>query len=312
MVRTLLLILLLQYGFALSASARDREIIILYPETDKPYHKVYEQIIDGIRSSTKDQLRTLALAQDYDPDKAQRWLNDNKGTADALVVLGSRALRLADSLKHQLPLVAGAVDILPGKDRITGVSIRIHPADYLEHLRLLLPNSNNVVVFHTEHDTALVPVIVAEARKRDIAVTPITVTDVTGAIRSFTAVLKEADSTHTAIWFSRNVIELNTELLYPYILEESWNRHIPVFSGMISHTKRGFLFSLYPDYQGMGKALGHLIETHGHKDTVIRTTFCPTVKFALNIRTVQHLGLTPGDTTLENVDLTFPAWQTTD
>jgi putative ABC transport system substrate-binding protein len=312
MVRTLILIFLLQYGLVRLASAQERDLLILYPEAANPYQKVYQQIIDGIRSSIKDDLHTLALAQDHDLDKARRWLDKNKSTADALVVLGNRALKAAGLLNQQLPLVVGAVDILPGKDRIPGVSIRIHPADYLEHLRLLSPNSTKVVVFYNEHDKELVPLIESEARKRDITITPIPVTDVTDAIRSIAAVLKNADPANTAIWFARNVIELNTELLYPYILEESWNRHIPVFSTMISHTKRGFLFSLYPDYQGMGEALGHLIEAHVHSGIVLKTAFCPAVKFALNIRTIQHLGLTPSDRTLGNVDLTFPAWQTTD
>lgn len=312
MDRTLLLILLLQYGLVLSASAQERGLLILYPEAASPYQKVYEQIIDGIRSSTKDDLRTLALSQEYDLDKFQHWLDNNKSTADALVVLGSRALKAAGSLEHQLPLVVGAVDILPGKDPISGVSIRIHPADYLEHLQLLSPDSTHVVVFYNEQDNALVPLIEAEAHNRGMAVTPISVIDVPGAIRSIAAVLKEADPANTAIWFTRNVIELNTELLYPYVLEASWNRHIPVFSGLISHTKRGFLFSLYPDYQGMGNELGRIIEAHARKHTGLPSAFCRAVKFALNIRTVQHLGLKPGDRILQNVDLTFPAWQTTD
>jgi putative ABC transport system substrate-binding protein len=257
-------------------------------------------------------LYTLALSQDFDLDKVRHWLGDKNSSAEALVVLGSRALKAAGSLEYKLPLVAGAVDILPGRDRVTGVSIRIHPADYLEHLRLLSPDSTKVVVFYNEQDKALVPLIENEAYKRDITVTAIPVSDVAGTIRSITAVLKAADPANTAIWFTRNVIELNTELLYPYILEESWNRHIPVFSGMISHTKRGFLFSLYPDYQGMGEALGHLIEAHAYRDASSKTEFCTTAKFALNIRTVQHLGLTPEDKTMEIVDLIFPAWQTTD
>jgi putative ABC transport system substrate-binding protein len=312
MVRTLLLILLLQYGLVQLASAQERELLILYPEVASPYQKVYEKIIDGLRSSSKDNLRTLALSQDYNLDKFRRWLDNNKSTADSLVVLGSRALKAAGSINHQLPLIAGAVDILPGRDSITGVSIRIHPADYLEQLQLISPHSNHVVVFFNEQDKALVPLIEIEARRRDIAITPISVTDVPGAIRSIAAVLKDADPAYTAIWFARNVIELNTELLYPYILEASWNRQIPVFSGMISHTKRGFLFSLYPDYQGMGNELGRIIEKHARNSTGSHTVFCRAVKFALNIRTVQHLGLNPGDTILQNVDLTFPAWQTTD
>jgi putative ABC transport system substrate-binding protein len=204
------------------------------------------------------------------------------------------------------------VDILPGKDTIPGVSIRIHPRDYLTHLRLLSPNSNNIIIFYLEDDKSLIPLIETEARKHGFSVNPVRVIDAVSAIRSISAVINEADPANTAMWFTRDVIELNTELLFPYILEESWKRGIPVFSGMISHTKRGFLFSLYPDYEGIGEALGRSIEAFTSGRRALQAEFCPAVKFALNIRTVQHLGLTPNEIVLKNVDLTFPAWRTTD
>jgi putative tryptophan/tyrosine transport system substrate-binding protein len=312
MVRTLLLILLLLCGFTQPSSARDGDLLVLYPEAKIPYQKVYEQIIEGIRSSTQDNLKTLALTQDYDPNRLRHWLDDNKGSADALIVLGSRTLKSVESSEYHLPLIAGAVDLLPGKDQTPGVSIRINPSEYFERLHLLSPRSTRVIVFINEQDKALVPLIETEAHKRDISITPIPVHDASDAIRRITAVFKASDSANTAIWFTRNVIELNTELLYPYVLEESWNRRIPVFSGMISHTKRGFLFSLYPDYYGMGEALGRLVEARAHGNGILNTGFCPAVKFALNTRTAQHLGLKHDEMTLKQVDLTFPAWQTTD
>ncbi len=312
MERIFLPILLLLSVFAQPASGRDSDLLILYPDTSGPYQQVYEQIIEGIRSSTQDHLNTLALGKDYDPDTLQHWLDSNDHSAHMLVALGTHALEAVGDLDPKLPLIAGALDILPGKDPIPGVSIHIHPADYLEHLRLLSPQSTNIIVFYNEQDKALAPLIVSEARSRDISVTAIPVHDASDAIRKITTALKASDPANTAIWFTRNVIELNTELLYPYILEESWNRRIPVFSGIVSHTKRGFLFSLYPDFQGMGEALGRLVEARAQGSTAPNTAFCPAVKFALNIRTVQHLGLTPDDTTLKQVDLTFPAWQTTD
>jgi putative ABC transport system substrate-binding protein len=312
MVRTLLLILLLQGGLVRPVFAEDRGLLILYPETANPYRKVYEQIIDGIRTTNQDSLRAKTLPRNYNIKNIRRWLEEYKSSANTLVVLGSRALNAVGAVGSPLPFVAGAVDILPGKDSIPGVSIRIHPRDYLSHLRLLSPDSTNLIVFYLEDDKALIPLIETEAHKRGVSVNSVPVINTAGAIRSIAAVLNEADPTNTAIWFTRDVIELNTELLYPYVLEESWKRRIPVFSGMISHTKRGFLFSLYPDYEGMGEALGRRIAVSTSGRRVFQAEFCPVVKFALNTRTVQHLGLTPSETVLKNVDLTFPAWQTTD
>jgi putative tryptophan/tyrosine transport system substrate-binding protein len=308
-VRTLLIILLLRCCLPQVASAQDGGVLVLYPEATAPYQAAYEQIIDGLRSLTREALRTRSIAKDYDQDKLQEWLDDNKKSATYLVVLGQQALQASKLLTHQLQIVASAMEMWPGTDQIPGVSIRIHPAIYLERLQRLSPQTTRLLVFYrNNNDDALISVIEKAAHQRGIAATPILVTDVTTAVRQITAKLKEADPETTAIWFTRNVIEINTELLFPYILEASWNRRIAVFSNIITHTKRGFLFSLYPDYRGIGKELGLFIAEHRQKGGTLEFKLTRAAKFVLNTRTAQHLGLLIDDTLLQSVDVSFPGW----
>jgi putative tryptophan/tyrosine transport system substrate-binding protein len=165
-----------------------------------------------------------------------------------------------------------------------------------------------LLVFYRKNDDALISIIEKAANLRSIEVTPVPVTDVTTTVRQITAIFKELDPATTAIWFTHHIIELNTELLFPYILEASWNRCIPVFSSVITHTKRGFLFSLYPDYHGIGEELGHFIAEHRQEDSAFKFKLTHAAKFVLNTRTAQHLGLLIDDALLESVDVSFPGW----
>jgi putative ABC transport system substrate-binding protein len=312
MARTLSFILLLLCCHLQPAIAQNINTLVLYTKAASPYQKAYEQIIDGISSSLNSDLLTLGIPKDFDIKKIQQWIDENVKSADNLVILGSRALKASELLNlKKLQIITGALDILPGEDQNPGISIRVHPAVYLEHLRLLSPNSTKLIMFYNSNDKALVPIVENEAKNIGVTVNSIPVIDATSAIRNIASTFESVDPSDTAIWFTRDVIELNSEVLYPFILEESWNLHIPIFSEMISHTKRGFLFSLYPDYNGIGKELALIINDYAKGQTALRVRFSKAVKFAVNIRTLQHLGIAPDQRALQNIDLKFPAWKIT-
>jgi putative ABC transport system substrate-binding protein len=285
----------------------DNNIHVLYPHTTTPYQKAYQQIIEGLRYSTSQPLSTLSIPKEYDLNKAQRWIDNNSSSPGYLIVLGQHAYQVSGLLKHKHHLLTGALDILPGNNRISGVSIHIDPSVYLDHLSIISPNTTKLVVFYKIKNKYLLPLIENAAQKHSVEISPIPVTNIETAVRRIASTLKFVNPDNTAIWFTRNVIGLNTELLLPLILDTSWHRRIPVFSGMISHTKRGFLFSLYPDYRGMGKELGEAIIQHIQGNKNLSSRFTKATNFILNTRTAQHLGISIDDSTLERVDVTFPA-----
>jgi putative ABC transport system substrate-binding protein len=308
MARTLLIMLLLQFSNLPFSMAQDSSILVLFPEVDDPYRKAYEQIIEGLRSSGVGSLHSQPISKGQDFSKTQRWIDEHESSAKYLVTLGGRALQASGHLRHELRIIASAIDILPGDYPVSGVSIFIHPEIYLEYLTTLSPQINQLVLYYNKKDESIIEIVEKEAYQRGIEVTPISVINIETAILQITDMLKGIDPKTTAIWFTHNVIEFNTELLYPYILEESWNRRILVFSSMVSHTKRGFLFSLYPDYQGVGKEIGQLISEHELHDDAIVVRYTRAAKFALNTRTAQRLGLIIDNKTLKIIDVKFPAW----
>jgi putative ABC transport system substrate-binding protein len=307
MVRTLLLALLLRCCLFHCAIAQDKSILVLYPQTTIPYQQAYQQIIEGIRHSTRLPLKSLTLPEKFNPKKIQYWIDTSSGSPGYLIVLGRRSLQAVKLLQHNHQLLAGAIEILPGNNHPPGVSIHIDPSVYLKHLSILSPNTTKLILFYNSENKDLLPLAENAAQQHGIEITPIPVPNIETAIRSIAEALKLSDPEDTAIWFTHNVIGLNTELLYPYILEISWHRRIPVFSGMISHTKRGFLFSLYPDFLGIGKELGEIIIQHDRGETELSIRFTKAAKFILNTRTAQHLGLPIDDETLNKADVLFPA-----
>jgi putative ABC transport system substrate-binding protein len=309
MVRIFLIILLLNSGLCSLAIAQDRRILVLYPEATAPYQEVYLQIINGLRHTTPFSLHALPIPKSHhNSANIQRWIDRYGNKNGYLVVLGQRALKVSEKLKHKLQLLTGAVDNLPNDARIPSVSLHIHPSVYLKQLKILSPRTTQLVVFYKENNkTQQIPMIEKEARQHGIVATPIAVKNVSDAVRLISQSLERVDPKKTAIWFMHHVIDLNTELLYPYILETSWHRRIPVFSGMIGHTKRGFLFSLYPDYQGIGVELGQIIIQHEQGVDIFETRLTRATQLILNTRTAQHLGLEINNKILKNVDISFPA-----
>ena len=126
--------------------------------------------------------------------------------------------------------------------------------------------------------------------------TTIGVTDAFDLARQLARTFKTLDPHTTALWFGGNTIQLNDELIYSYVLEQTWDRGIAVFSDTIVHVKRGFLFALYPDYAAIGSELGTLIQQHARM-TGLR--FSRAGRLAFNLRTARHLGLTVSDALIQ-------------
>lgn len=91
-------------------------------------------------------------------------------------------------------------------------------------------------------------------------------------------------------------------MLYSYILEQTWDRGIAVFSDTIAHVKFGFLFAYYPNYLEIGVELGKLIKK---KPQNKQLQFSRTGQLALNMRTCRHLGITLRDNIIKRAHPLF-------
>lgn len=281
-------------------------VLVLYPEASAPYQQAFAQIVAGIARTAPGPLQTLALTAEWDPTQVRRWLDARRDGATALVLLGQRALRAYPTDWTDRPVLVGGINALPGQTPWPGFSLIVDPELFVQTLREGLPAITTVVVIHHAEDRVWLQRVEQAAASRGLRVEPLAVADAESAVLQITRTLERIDPRTTALWFSRNTLSLNTELIFPFVLEETWKRRIAAFSDTVAHTQRGLLFSLYPDYGGVGEELGgHLRDAARPAAAGLRYTRA--ARLALNIRTARHLGLTPPPALIERAGPVFPA-----
>ncbi|MCB1769305.1 MAG: hypothetical protein KDJ31_06330 [Candidatus Competibacteraceae bacterium] len=286
-----------------AAWAADPTVLILYPEAPPPYQQVFEQIMIGVAQTVERSPETLALPPTPDRANIRHWLTARRGAA--LLLLGQRALQIYQADWTEGPVLVGALNALPGQVPWPGVSLVIDPDLYLQTLHEVLPGIERVIAVYHARDDQWMSWVQPAATQRGLRVDPIKVTDTESAVRELTHVFKTLDPQTTALWFAKSTLDLNTELLYPFVLEEAWRRKIAVFSDTVAHAKRGFLFALYPDYKGVGVELGQRL----HPDVAPMAkgwAFTRAARLALNHRTARHLGITLRDDVIQRASLLFP------
>lgn len=288
------------------AQAARGTVLVLYPEAPPPYQEAFEQMIAGLERSLGYAPPALALSEHYDLGQIEQWLSRYRDADPTLVVLGQRALAAAKQMAMGLPVLVGGVNRLPGQSKTPGVSLVIDPALFLETVKQLLPAVRTVVVVYHVQQPALILPIEQAALSRDLAVQPLAVSDAADAVRQLSRIFDTIDLRSAALWFTPDTLSLNTELLLPFILEQTWQRRIPAFSESVSHAQRGLLFALYPDYAGVGSELGERLQ-HPIPGSPPALAFTRAARLALNTRTAQHLALSLRPEIIGKAAVLFPA-----
>ncbi len=298
-LRAILVMVFLCFPAARTLSA---PLLVVYPEAPEPYREAFAQMTSGIARTAGALLQQKVITATTSPEEFRSWLVE--GRDQTVVLLGQKALHFYENSEHHRhDVFLSGVNALPGQIPLPGISLSVDPAVYLQTLHELLPDIRRVVVYYnSQEEPWLVPVKQA-ARDARISIEAIGVTDAFDVIRQLGTTFETLDPNTTALWFGSNTIVLNTELIYPYVLEQAWDRRIAVFSDTITHVKLGFLFALYPDYAKIGAELGTLIQQSAHP-TGLR--FSRTGQLALNTRTARHLGITPRSALIQRAKPLFP------
>lgn len=288
-----------------SGLVADPPVFVFYPEAPEPYREAFEQIIDGFARAVGRPVRRKMTTAATRPADLDEWLA-SEGGATTVVLLGQQTQRLYEEAHPPGPSawVAGT-NALPGQTSWSGVSLVIAPDLYLDALRDLSPDIRRVIAIHHERDGAWVSLVKRAAARAGTDVAFVAVADADSAVRRITETLETLDPKTTALWFAKNTIGLDTELLYPFVLEEAWRRRIAVFSDAVTHAKRGFLFALYPDYAGVGAELGERVRG-GASPPAAGLTPTRAARFALNVRTARHLGIAPTPDLIRRASPLFP------
>jgi putative ABC transport system substrate-binding protein len=280
-------------------------LLVVYPEAPEPYREAFAQMVDGIARTAQKPLLQKTITATTTPDEFRGWLS-GAGRGETVVLLGHKALSVygRDPPPGSTVLVGG-ISALPGQTPLPGISLTLDPALYLQALDELLPDIRRIVVYCNTQERSWIAQVEKAAKAMRIDVESVVVTDAFDAARQLGTTFKTLDPKTTALWFGRNTIALNADLLYSYVLEQTWDRNIAVFSETVAHVRGGFLFALYPDYAQHGAELGALIR-QGPRPPGAGLRFSRAGQLALNARTARHLGITPSDGVIRRAKPLFP------
>lgn len=283
---------------SLPSRAISAELLVLYPEVRKPYAKIYQDIIAGIRNSNPNTTVAIPIETEKNYEEYKSAIDTNK--PDSIVALGSGALEIASQIAPDVPIVAGAISKSVSTTR--GISMTVDPAIVINKLLLLDNNINHIhVVTDSTNKQEQLRAAIDHAQSVNISFTVHEAKTIKAAASEYRNLLKNLGN-RDAIWLMRDKA-LNDTSLLSLILETAWDRKIKVFSSNPTHVKRGALFSIYPNNIALGASLARLAnDTDSETNTRFELMFLKDIYLAGNGRTLRHLGLTQANDTHQVLD----------
>lgn len=191
---------------------------------------------------------------------------------------------------------------------INGISLSADPQAFFNRLQLLAPRINRVFYVYSQFNNGwLIERARKESDKYGIEFVSLRVNDVMQATKQYKSILKSMKTETDALWIPLdNVTPMN--LLLPNILQTAWDKNFTIFSNNLQHTRRGTLFSLFPDHYREGRRLVALLEQR-LIDNTKQAVLLPSVdlKIAVNIRTAHHLSMRFNKEMISKFDLIYPS-----
>ncbi|MCW8853974.1 MAG: hypothetical protein OQK72_04655 [Gammaproteobacteria bacterium] len=265
---------------------------------------MFDKITEGIRSVSGYNFIPYRVTSESNTEHLKTWSTDNQ--IDGYIALGQTTYKLVLSTESTLPLITGGmVSAPPG---INGISLSADPEAFFRHLELLNPKVNRIYYIYSKRNNGWLTERARKiSKKYNIDFIALEVNDIKEATLQYKIILKSIRSETDALWLPLdNVTPLN--LLLPEILKKSWNQHITVFSNNLQHTRRGTLFSLYPDHYKQGRRIVSLLQRN-LENNKLKPVLLPSVdlKIAFNIRTASHFDIHFSKEILDKFDQIYPA-----
>ena len=286
--RTISFFISLLLTLSLPAQAMSAGLMVLYPEVREPYSKVYQDIIDGVKTTYNGSVMATPLKDRQSEDAYRAAVNSSK--PDMIIALGQNALNLASRIAPGVPTVMGATSATNLK--VAGVSMVPDPAVVITKLHQLDSELSTIhVVTNPADKQKLLQAALKHANSLNIKFIVHEVTSIKDAASVYRDLLLRLGR-HDSIWLMQDQA-LNDISLLSLILERAWERKIIVFSSNPADVKRGALFSVYPNNVALGARLAEITTTYDFsKESNHDIEFLREILIAGNERTLRHLGLT--------------------
>lgn len=292
----------------LAASGGAGAIAVIYPDIGEPYRSVFTKIIEGIEDKARVKVASYAVGSNLNPQALSGELK--RQDVKVVIALGRNGLKAANSLDKDIGVVASGVISVPETEGRSAqvLSLAPDPALLFSKLRAISPTTHRVfVAYDPQQNGWLVRLAREAARNNGIELLAQEAADLKTAVRLYQEFFANADSRHDALWLPQDSITVEESTVLPLVLQESWNKSVPVFSSSVAHVKRGVLFALYPNNMELGRnlavsALG--VASGGSQPRGVQPL--RDVMAALNVRTAGHLGLRISISQQQSFDLLFP------
>ena len=281
--------------------------MVLYPETKGNYEVLFEQIIHGIEGTTGAAVVSVGVAAKPDMQALRQSVVQQPN--DVIIALGRRSLEAVKALQVKTPVIVGGLLSLPEADSkaYPGISLLPRPSLLFQRLHELAPRVQRVyLVYNPGRHQWLLDRAKAAARREHLTLITRPASDIRSAARLYRELVSDMKPGRDALWLLQDSTLTGDRALLSYLLQEAWQRRLLIFSSSPAHVRRGALFSLYADKQGLGHDLGRLalrIIENGVKPG-LRPTH--EVNIAVNLRTASHLGLNISYQQQRQFNLVFP------
>ncbi len=300
------LLLLALWPCSASLAVQPR-ITVIYPEAKGSYATLFEKIIRGIEETTGGAIIPLAVPLEPDMKALQQSIEQQPN--DVIIALGRRGIETVKALQLKTPVIAGGLLSMSTADMnaYPAISLLPKPALLFRRLHALAPEIQRVyLVYNPERHQWLLPLAKAAAKQRKLILIARPATNIRSAARLYRELISEMESGRDALWLLQDSTLTGDTSLLSYLLQEAWQRRLLIISSSPAHVRRGALFSLYANKQGLGRDLGRFalrVIQNGIKPGLRPTS---EVNIAVNLRTASHLGLNISYQQQRQFNLVFP------
>ncbi|TAK91800.1 MAG: hypothetical protein EPO06_03630 [Burkholderiaceae bacterium] len=296
-------------GATVVAADPRASIAVLYPDMEEPYRSVFTQIITGVEKETGTPVNSYPIGPGHNPQELSNRLQQRD--VRIVITLGRSGLSAATGLKKEVGIIAGGILSAPAQSpqNLSVLSLAPDPALLFKQLKALAPGIKRVLVVHDPQQNAWLMQLAREAASAqglDLQIRE--ASDLKSALQTYKTLLAEANPKLDALWLPQDSTTVEESTILPLILQEAWSHGLLFFSSSVVHVKRGALFALYPDNEGLGRRLASsaLKQLSGTSQSPAALSPLRDVLLAVNIRTASHLGLDLSDSRYK-FDMIFPA-----
>ena len=283
-------------------------LLVVFKEDRHSITSAFRKIIKGIEKHSDLNVVEQILRNPLNTDDINGLINTYQ--AKAIVVLGSKAMKLFENAQVSVPIISGGT-LYPSKTKhdVYGLSLTPAPSLLFQRLQNVAPRIRKIhVVYNPDKYQWLINLANDAADESHLKLITYEANNLRSSAKTHRQIVKKINPANEAIWLLQDSQLVGDKNVLPYLLKEAWQRELVIFSSNPQHVRRGALLSLYSERELSGEELGLLAKNVLDNTAKLQQQFMPShrVKSTVNIRSAGHLGIRFNSEQLRSFDLIFP------